>query len=223
MSRHPEIDLTRLATRPARERSTRVELSRLGAPVEAADGAILDKLPDFLGAADLKSVVAATARAIRARRPILVMAGGHVVKTGCVVPLLQLLERGHLRAVAVNGAAAIHDFELAMYGSTSEDVEAELAGGTFGMAEETVVTMNRVTREAADRGEGLGEALGRHLVETGAPHADRSLLAGAFRRGVPLTVHVAIGTDILHQHASADGAAIGATSLRDFRILAEAI
>ena len=223
MSRYPEIDLTQLSTRPARERETRVDLARSGAPLEAADGAILDKLPDILGAADLRSVIAATARAARARRPILVMAGGHVIKTGCVVPLLQLLERGHLRAVAVNGAAAIHDFEMAVYGATSEDVEAELASGTFGMADETVARMNGVTREAADRGEGLGEALGRHLVETGAPHADRSLLAGAWRRGVPLTVHVAIGTDILHQHPSADGAAIGATSLRDFRILAEAI
>ncbi len=223
MSRYPEIDLGKLATRPARDRTTRVSLSHLGAPIEATDAAILDKLPDLLGAADLKAVIAATAQAARAGRPILLMAGGHVVKTGCVGPLLQLLDRGILRALAVNGAAAIHDFELAVYGATSEDVEAELAGGTFGMADETVARMNAVTREAADRGEGLGEALGRHLVETEAPHVDRSLLAGAWRRGVPLTVHVAIGTDILHQHPSADGAAIGATSLRDFRILAEAI
>jgi hypothetical protein len=223
MSRHPEIDLSGLTRRKARERKTQVDLGRFGAEVAPGDASILDRLPDLLGAADLKAVVAATARAALARKPVLVMAGGHVIKTGCAAPLLQLIDRGVVRAVAFNGAAAIHDFEIALYGATSEDVEAELAAGTFGMADETVEQMNRVTLEAHERGEGLGEALGRHLVETGAPHLDRSLLAGACRRNVPLTVHVAIGTDILHQHPSADGAAIGATTLRDFRILAEAI
>lgn len=223
MSRHPEIDLSRLAARPARERDTKVGVDALGSRVEPGDAALIDRLPDLLGARDLRTVIEATARAAREGRPVLVMAGGHVVKTGCSVPLLQLLEAGVVSVVALNGAAAIHDFELAAYGSTSEDVEAELARGTFGMADETADRMNRVTTEARERGEGLGEALGRHLVESAAPYADRSLLAAAWRLGRPLTVHVAIGTDILHQHPSADGAAIGDTSLRDFRILAEAI
>jgi GNAT superfamily N-acetyltransferase len=223
MGRYPEIDLSRIARRPARERKTKVDLSGLGTPVSGSDAAILDRLPDLLGAADLKAVIAAVVAAARARKPVLVMAGGHVVKTGCAVPLLQLVDAGVVTCLAVNGAAAIHDFEIALYGATSEDVEAELAGGTFGMADETVERMNAVTVEAHARGDGLGEALGRHLVETNAPNADRSLLAGAYRQAIPLTVHVAVGTDVLHQHPSADGAAIGATSLRDFRILAEAI
>ncbi|HEX7879813.1 MAG TPA: hypothetical protein VF720_10410, partial [Candidatus Eisenbacteria bacterium] len=145
MSRHPEIDLSRIRSRPARERATRVDLEKLGSPVSPADATILDRLPDLLGAASLKAVVAATARAVRQRKPILLMAGGHVIKTGCAVPILQLIERGVLTAVAFNGAAAIHDFEIALYGATSEDVEAELATGSFGMADETVERMNRVT------------------------------------------------------------------------------
>jgi hypothetical protein len=223
MPRHPEIDLSRLQSRPARDRDTRVALESLGGRVTPADAAILDRLPDLLGARDLRFIVRATADAARRRRPVLVMAGGHVIKTGCSVPLLQLLDADVVTAVALNGAAAIHDFEMAAYGTTSEDVEAELARGSFGMADETAERMNRVTTEARERGEGLGEALGRHLVETGAPNGDRSLLAAAWRLGRPLTVHVAIGTDVLHQHPSADGAAIGETTLRDFRILAEAI
>jgi hypothetical protein len=223
MPRHPEIDLSRLAARPARDRDTKVALERLGRRVLPSDAALLDRLPDLLGARDLRLVVRATADAAIARRPVLVMAGGHVIKTGCAVPLLQLLEANVISAVAFNGAAAIHDFEMAAFGATSEDVEAELARGTFGMADETAERMNRVTVEARDRGEGLGEALGRHLVETNAPNADRSLLAGAWKLGRPLTVHVAIGTDVLHQHPSADGGAIGETTLRDFRILAEAV
>lgn len=223
MSRHPEIDLSRLAARPARDRDTKVGWEALGGRVHPSDADLLDRLPDVLGARDLRLLVSATAEAARRRSPVLVMAGGHVVKTGCAVPIIQLLEAGIVSTVALNGAAAIHDFEMAAYGATSEDVEAELARGTFGMADETAARMNRVTTEARERGEGLGEAFGRHLVESGAPFADRSLLAAAWRLGRPLTVHVAIGTDVLHQHPSADGAAIGETTLRDFRILAEAI
>ena len=223
MSRYPEIDLGRLRTQPVAERTSRVDLARLARPVRPADGAILDRLPDQLAAADLRAVIAATAAAARARHPVLIMTGGHVIKTGCGPLVIQLLEEGVVSAVAFNGAAAIHDFELAAFGTTSEDVEAALADSSFGMAAETSARMNSVTVEAAGRGEGLGEALGRHLVESGAPHVARSVLATAWRLGRPLTVHVAIGTDILHQHPSADGAAIGATSLRDFRILAAAI
>jgi hypothetical protein len=161
--------------------------------------------------------------AARAGRTVLAMAGGHVVKTGCAPYLIQLMDLRAITALALNGATAIHDFEMATLGTTSEDVEASLAGSRFGMAAETAEAMNGVVREAAVRGEGMGEALGRFLLESGAPRAEGSLLASAFRLGIPATVHVAMGTDVIHQHPSADGAAIGAASLRDFRILAAAL
>ena len=130
------------------------------------------------------------------------------------------MQEGVLSAVAMNGAAPIHDYEIARFGRTSEDVEASLGQGTFGMAAETARGMNQATVEAAREELGLGEALGRDLVRREAPHRGFSVLAEAYRLEIPVTVHVAIGTDILHQHASADGAAIGAASMRDFRILA---
>ena len=223
MSRYREADLSRTKTRPVATRPSKVDLTTLARPPGPESAALIDCLPDVLAAKTLRDVVGATAAAARGGRTTLVMAGGHVVQTGCSPCLSTLMEKGASTVVALNGAAAIHDFELAAFGATSEDVEAALGDGTFGMAEETSRLMNAVTREAHERGEGLGEALGRHLVETKAPHANVSLLASAYRRDIPVTVHVAIGTDILHQHASADGAAIGATSLRDFRILAAAI
>lgn len=223
MSRHPEIDLSHLQQQPVAVRPSKVHPGALARPVRPEDAAILDRLPDQLAANDLREVVAATARAARAGRPVLVMAGGHVIKTGCGPLINQLIEAGAVTAVAFNGAAAIHDFEMAAFGATSEDVEAALASSSFGMSAETSSRMNGVTVEAASRGEGFGEALGRHLVEAAAPHASASVLATAWRIGRPLTVHVALGTDILHQHPSADGAAIGTASLRDFRILAQAV
>ncbi|HET9232960.1 MAG TPA: hypothetical protein VFP10_02330, partial [Candidatus Eisenbacteria bacterium] len=151
---------------------------------------------------------------------VLALMGGHVIKTGCSPVLIQLLEAQAVRAVAMNGAAAIHDYEAARFGQTSEDVEASLGAGSFGMAAETATGMNAVTRLAAEEKLGLGEALGRALQGDDAPHRNLSVLAATYRLGLPATVHVALGTDILHQHPSADGAAIGETSLRDFRILA---
>ena len=223
MSRYREADLSRTKTRPISTRPSKIDISTLARPLGPESAALIDSLPDVLAAGTLRDVIGATAAATRAGRTVLAMAGGHVVKTGCSPCLIQLLERGAIRVLALNGAAAIHDFELASFGATSEDVEASLGDGTFGMADETSRLMNGVTRNAQERGEGLGEALGRHLLEAAAPHANLSLLASAYRWNVPVTVHVALGTDILHQHASADGAAIGATSLRDFRILAAAI
>lgn len=222
MGRYSEIDLGRIVARPVGDRASLVELSGLARPLAPADASLLDKLPDQLGARALRSVVAATAEAARRGRPVAFMAGGHVIKTGCGPCLNQLIARGVPAVLAFNGAAAIHDFELATLGRTSEDVEAGLDTGSFGMAEETTRTMNQLTTRAAAAGEGLGEALGRHLADQ-APHAELSVLATAWRHGVPVTVHVAVGTDILHQHPTADGAAIGAASLRDFRIFAGAL
>jgi hypothetical protein len=202
------------------ERRSKVEVGSFARPVTADMGRLVEALPDILAGRDFRAAVDAVARASRARRPVLVLLGGHVVKTGCAPLLLQLMERDVVTAIAMNGAAAIHDYEVARFGRTSEDVEASLGAGSFGMAEETSREMNAAAVRAARDSLGFGEALGIALDGADAPHRDLSLLAGAHRRGLPVTVHVALGRDILHQHASADGAAIGDATLRDFRILA---
>jgi hypothetical protein len=202
------------------ERPSRVSVKDFARPVRPEMAEILDAFPRILAGRGFVRAVEATARAAREGRPVVAMLGGHVIKTGCSPLLIQLLEAKAVHVLAMNGAAAIHDYEIARFGRTSEDVEAALGGGTFGMAAETSSGMNAITKQAAEEGLGLGEALGRALEQEGAPHRDVSLLAAAYRLGAPVTVHVALGTDILHQHPSADGAAIGDASLRDFRILA---
>lgn len=185
--------------------------------------AFLTSLPDVFAARDLRAVIDAIAAAA-GRRGVIVMIGGHVVKTGMGPLLLHLMRRGVVTHLAMNSAASIHDFELCAYGGTSEDVAAGLADGTFGMAQETGADMNAAIADGHRRELGMGEALGRALeARSGAPGRDHSLLAGALTLGIPVTVHAAIGTDITHQHPDADGAAIGATSMRDFRRLAAGV
>jgi hypothetical protein len=218
-----EADLRRLTTVPVATRRNKVDPSLLaGVPgLDRSFAAFLDSLPDILAARDLRAVVAGVAAAARARRGVVLLVGGHVVKVG-LGPLLQtLLARGVVTHVALNGAAAIHDFELAAFGGTSEDVESGLADGSFGMAEETGAEMNAAIGAAARAEQGMGEGLARALAERETlPGRDASLLLAAREYEVPVTVHVAIGAEIIHQHPSADGAAIGATSHRDFRRLA---
>ncbi|HUE77221.1 MAG TPA: hypothetical protein VMM83_04705, partial [Longimicrobiales bacterium] len=183
--------------------------------------AFLDSLPDILEARSFSAVVDAIAEAARGRRAVLCMMGGHIVKTGVGPLLIELVERGVITHLASNGSAVIHDYELARWGGTSEDVEAGLADGSFGMAEETGREMNEAITRGAAEGWGLGEALARALdAREDLAHGDRSLLLAAWRRGAPFTVHAALGAEIIHQHPAADGAAIGATSHRDFRRLA---
>jgi len=220
MSRFREADLSRIRPQGMVERPSRVSVKDFARPVRPEMAEILDAFPRILAGRGFVRAVEATARAAREGRPVVAMLGGHVIKTGCSPLLIQLLEAKAVHVLAMNGAAAIHDYEIARFGRTSEDVEAALGGGTFGMAAETSSGMNAITKQAAEEGLGLGEALGRALEQEGAPHRDVSLLAAAYRLGAPVTVHVALGTDILHQHPSADGAAIGDASLRDFRILA---
>jgi len=221
MSRFPEADLTRLRRMPAADRATKVSVEDFARPLDpAAAAAVLAALPDQLAGRVLREVVARIVAAHRAGRPVVVMLGGHVIKVGVTPCLLALVERGVVTHLAMNGAAAIHDVEIAMLGRTSEDVDAHLQTGTFGMVDETGAFMNRVTAEAARAGDGLGEAWGRALEAERVPHRAVSLLAGASRAGIPATVHVALGTDTIHYDPACDGAAVGDTSLRDFRILA---
>ena len=225
MSPRDEIDLSRVRTIPVAERPTKVRVDQFApAPDPAAPQGAFDRfLPDILAGASLRALIGAWSEALRRRRPVIGMMGGHVIKTGVQRPLLALVDRGAFTALAMNGAAAIHDFEIAMWGNTSEPVEETLGSGRFGMVEETPVLMNRAVNEGSAKGLGMGEALGRFLLDAHAPHADLSLLASAAARSLPATVHVAIGTDTLHQHGSFDGARTGSATHRDFKILAAAM
>ncbi len=183
--------------------------------------AFVKALPDVLVAGDFRSVVQAVVDAHRGGHAVVVMFGGHIVKTGVAPLLIELMERGIISHLATNGSGAIHDYEIARFGATSEDVARGLVDGTFGMAEETGRGMNEAFTRGMQQGWGMGESLARALVdEPDLAHGEMSLLLAAHRLGVPLTVHAALGAEIIHQHPLANGAAIGDTSHRDFRRLA---
>ena len=218
-----EADLRRLKTVPVAGRQNKVDSSLLASPPgdDRSFAAFLAALPDVLAARDLRAVVAGVAEAARARRGVVLLIGGHVIKVGLGPLLRSLMARRVVTHLALNGAAAIHDFELAAYGGTSEDVESGLADGSFGMAEETGSEMNAAVVAAAGAGQGMGEGLARALAARAElPGREVSVLVGAQELDIPVTVHAAIGAEIVHQHPAADGAAIGATSYRDFRRLA---
>jgi hypothetical protein len=218
-----EVDLDRVRTVPVATRRNKVYPTLLAAPpgAERSFKAFLDSLPDVLAARDLRAVTAAVAQAARARRGVVLLLGGHVVKVGLGPLVREWLRRGIVTHVALNGAAAIHDYELAAFGGTSEDVETGLGDGTFGMAEETGVEMNAAIAAAAAGGAGMGEGLALALAQRSElPGRECSVLLAALEADVPVTVHAAIGAEIIHQHPAADGAALGATSHRDFRRLA---
>ena len=218
-----EADLGRLKTVPVANRRNKVDPSLLASPPgdDRSFAAFLESLPDVLGARDLRAVVTGVAGAARGRRGVVLLVGGHVIKVGLGPLITAWITRGIVSHLALNGAAAIHDYELAAFGGTSEDVESGLADGSFGMAEETGSQMNHAIAAAARAGRGMGEGLAVALAGADTlPGADASVLLAAHRAGVPVTVHPAIGAEIIHQHPAADGAALGETSHRDFRRLA---
>ena len=218
-----EADLGRLKTIPVAGRQNKVDPSLLASPPgdDRSFAAFLAALPDVLAARDLRAVIAGVSNAARARRGVVLLVGGHVIKVGLGPLLRSLLARRVVTHLALNGAAAIHDFELAAYGGTSEDVESGLADGSFGMAEETGAEMNAAVAAAARAGQGMGEGLAQALAaRPELPGREVSVLMAAHEFDLPVTVHAAIGAEIVHQHPTADGAAIGATSHRDFRRLA---
>lgn len=183
----------------------------------------LNSLPDILAVRSLRELAARIRRARELRKPVIWGIGGHVVKTGMSPVIIDLMRRGFVNAIAANGSVLVHDAEIALVGSTSEDVDASLGAGAFGAADETGKLLNGAARAGADESIGLGEALGRALIEMNPPHKDFSLLCAAYERRVPFTAHVTIGADIPHFHPSADGAALGATTHTDFRLLAELV
>jgi hypothetical protein len=216
-------------TIPIARRPNKVRAEEFAAPpgADRSFGAFLRALPDVLVARDFRRVVDAVAGAHRAGRAVVVMLGGHVVKTGLAQVLVDLMRRGVITHLAMNGSAAIHDYEVARFGGTSEDVAAGLRDGTFGMAEETGRGMNEAFVLGMREGRGMGEALAVALDELDASqplaHPELSVLLNAWRLGVPATVHAALGAEIIHQHPAADGAAIGDVSHRDFRRLAASL
>ena len=221
----PPIDPTRVRTVPLARRPSKVAAASLGAPVRAGLSVrrFLDGLPDILAARDLRDAAGRVAAAIRARRPVVLGMGAHAIKVGLGPAIVDLVERGRLAAIAINGAGLVHDFEMAWGGRTSEDVGPGLDRGVFGMARETGEFVNRATREGVAAELGLGRAVGDAIEAARLPHRRTSILAAAARAGVPVTVHVAVGTDIVHMHPDADGAAIGEGSMRDFRQLAAVV
>ncbi len=179
----------------------------------------LNTLPGVLGAKDLRSVAAEVAKAHTEGRTVITALGAHVIKVGLSGIVIDLMERGVIKGVALNGAGIIHDFELAYAGMTSEDVDAEIDTGLFGMAEETGRILNGAIKKGAEEGLGIGRAIGKKILSSNYPNKALSILAAGERLKIPVTVHVGIGTDIIHMHPGSDGGAIGKASMMDFRIL----
>jgi hypothetical protein len=213
-------DLGRVGTTPLGERRHLVDTARFGELADPAGtvGAFIDSLPDVLAARALRELAGHIARAHRDGHGVAVAMGGHVVKTGCGPLIVDLMRRGIVTSLHMAGSAAIHDWELAFAGRTSEDVGAGLLCGEYGTSEETGRAFAKASARAADEGCGLGRALGASIVEEEFAHRDVSLLGEAARLGLPCTVHVAIGTDTVHVHPAVDGATLGEASLLDFRL-----
>ena len=222
---YEEFDLSSVRTYPLASRSSKAHVgsfARAHSP-GGTFGEWFASLPDILGARDIKAVTAAL-RDARTRGAGLVWGlGAHVIKTGVSPVIIDLMRRGYVSAIAMNGAGIIHDFEVALSGGTSEDVEEALVPGRFGMADETGRMLNEAIRAAAAESRGLGQSVASMLAAMNPSHADASIAVAAHRLSIPLTVHVAVGTDVIHMHPSASGAALGDTSLRDFRYFVSSV
>lgn len=216
----PPLDFSQIRTYPVADRANKVSVDLFAQPHKpgATFAEFWDRLPSFLAIEDLKSLVADIARAKKHNRPVILMMGAHAIKVGLNPLLVDFMRRGILDAVAFNGAGAIHDFELCFQGETSEDVQKGLNDGSFGMVEETGRLMNAALRAGAAAGLGAGRALGE--ATRGFPNRHLSILATGADLGIPVTAHVAVGTDIIHQHPACDGAALGACSYTDFQTFA---
>jgi hypothetical protein len=222
---YDDFDLSDVKTYPLASRASKVQRRDFARPWNPDTGmpGWIESLPRILAASDFRNVVSAIVSARAGDRGVLWGFGAHVIKTGLAPLIIDLMERGFVSAIALNGAGLIHDFEIALGGATSEDVDAGLGPGQFGMAEETGRELNQAIAAGVARGLGLGQSVAAHLAERRPPHADVSLIAAAARLQIPVTVHVGIGTDIIHMHAAASGEAIGAGSLRDFRYLTSSV
>ena len=219
------LELKNVKTYPLASRTSKVKLDDFARAVgsEASLGEFLASLPNVLAVQTLRQITERMRRARELKKPIIWGLGGHVIKTGLAPLIIDLLKRGYVSAIAANGSVLVHDAEIAMIGSTSEDVDATLSEGVFGGADETGKLLNGAARDGASDQIGLGEAVGRSLVAMNPKHREYSLLCAAYEAKVPFTIHLTIGGDITHFHPSADGASLGATTQTDFRLLAEIV
>jgi hypothetical protein len=215
MSKFNEIELKNLKKYSIKDRPSKVHLSDFIDPEKSGR----TDFPNFLAATDFNELIERCVEAVQNEKPIFIALGGHVIKCGLAPFLIDLMKLGIVSGVSSNGSVVIHDFEIAKFGETSEDVATALEDGSFGMVTETCDGINQIISKASKEKLGYGEAIGKYLWESDAPNKYFSLLANAYQLGIPFTVHVAMGTDINHQHETADGAAIGDCSMRDFRIL----
>ncbi len=218
------ISLRNINTCRLKTRKSKVGLDKAGKPFhEWSFRSFLDSLPDILAARDFRSVTKAIVRARKKDRPVILGMGAHPIKVGLSPIIVNMIENHIITAVAMNGACIVHDYELALMGHTSEDVDIELCKGTFGMSEETGSDLNKAIKRGVKKGLGVGRAVGDQIMKLKTEFKDLSILAAAARLDIPATVHVAIGTDIIHMHPAADGKAIGEGSLRDFKLLSSVV
>ena len=224
---YPQISLDQIKTISVSNRKSKVtsgEFAKVFSPEEDSFGDFIESLPDILSARDLRTIASSIIRDRHAGFPCIWMIGAHVLKTGNAPIIIDLLERGVITALAMNSAAAIHDVETALFGVTSEDVAENLADGTFGMSKETGDFINDTLTLFYQKEKcGYAEALGMRLISDDAPHAGFSVLASCVRLKIPVSVHAAIGTDIVHQHPSMNGAATGEMSFRDFKVFCASV
>lgn len=214
-------DFSKIKNYPIRERKNKVHIKNFAQPAlpDRSFQKYLEHLPDFLAVRHLKAVAEAIVQARRSGRPVVLAMGGHVIKVGLSPLVIDLMRRGIITAVAMNGSGAIHDYEISLIGETSEDVAEEIKTGRFGMAEETGRALNAAARYGLNNPIGYGEAIGKLIVEEKNPYAAFSILAAGYTQKIPVTVHVALGTDIIHMHPTADGKALGAVTFHDYRKL----
>ena len=226
-SRYPikPLDFDGISTYPLESRKSKVHAGMFAKPMNGSENILsfISKLPHILAADSLRTLIRAILYARTAGKPIIWGLGGHVIKVGLGPVIVDLMHSGFVTGIAMNGAAAIHDFEVALRGATSEEVEVQLTDGRFGIARETGEFMNSAIRAADDEGIGMGEGLGGFISrgkdrQIAFEHTPSSILSEAYSRSVPVTVHVAIGTDIIHSHPEASGKAHGETTYQDFRL-----
>jgi hypothetical protein len=222
--KYKPISLRRIKTCALKSRKSKVALDEIGQPFMKGNfREFIGSLPDILAAKDFKAVVNAIMNARKKGRPVVLGMGAHPIKVGLSPVIINLMEKGVISAVAMNGACIVHDFELSLTGHTSEDVASELCDGSFGMARETGQGLNNAINKGVKKGYGIGKAVGQYILDSRALHEQLSILAASSRLDLPASVHVAIGTDIIHMHPQADGAAIGEGSLRDFKLFCSVI
>lgn len=219
-SKFTRLSREKIRTLSIRQRKHKVKVEDFS---DIRAGSLLERLPAQLKGTEWKDFCSSLAGAFRERKPVVLMLGAHMVKVGVTPFLIDWIGRGLVSAVAFNGATAIHDLEIALWGQTSEDVEAGLADGTFGMVDETPAAFAEALEIAAVDGMGLGESLGVLLERRDAPHAGASMIYACHDRAIPLSVHVAVGTDTIHQHPAIDGAMLGAASMADFEVFCQQI